>query len=96
MVSYKLSLEAELDLIRIHQYGVRQFGVEQADQYFYALYKQFEQIAGKPYSYPSAEDIRPDYRRCICGVDTIYYPIVGEGCIEVMAVIGRQDFKQWL
>jgi toxin ParE1/3/4 len=33
MVKYKLSNVAKEDLIRIHHYGVKQFGIKQADQY---------------------------------------------------------------
>jgi len=34
MGNYKLSENAKADLIRIHQYGVREFGEAQADKYF--------------------------------------------------------------
>ena len=35
MASYKLSNQAKEDLIRIHKYGVRTFGEEQADRYLF-------------------------------------------------------------
>jgi toxin ParE1/3/4 len=34
MKTYHLSNHAKEDLIRIHQYGILQFGEAQADQYF--------------------------------------------------------------
>ncbi len=41
MGSYKLTDEAEADLIRIHQWGVRHHGEEQADRYFAAFFDHF-------------------------------------------------------
>ena len=51
MGSYKLTAEAEADLIRIHQWGVRHHGEEQADRYFAAFFDHFEQLAEQPLSY---------------------------------------------
>lgn len=34
MAEYRLSNEAKNDLIRIHQYGLMNFGEAQADKYF--------------------------------------------------------------
>ncbi|MCP4286095.1 MAG: type II toxin-antitoxin system RelE/ParE family toxin [Gammaproteobacteria bacterium] len=94
MGNYKLRDEAEADLIRIHQWGVRHHGEEQADRYFAAFFDHFEQIAERPLLYP-VSDIREGYRRSVCGKDSIFYRIDGE-TVEIMAVIGQQDADQWL
>ena len=90
MGNYKISENAKNDLIRIHQHGMRTFGEAQADRYYLAFFDQFERIAQKPYLYQAVDHIRPGYRRCVCGVDNIYYRIRGE-MIEIMSIIGRQD-----
>ncbi|MCX2681303.1 type II toxin-antitoxin system RelE/ParE family toxin [Galbibacter sp. EGI 63066] len=90
MKRYKISKEAESDLIRIHRYGVKKFGETQADAYFFAFFDHFERISDNPYQFPSADYIRTGYRYCACGVDTIYYRIVGD-VVEIMTIIGRQD-----
>jgi plasmid stabilization system protein ParE len=36
MGSYKLTEDAQADLIRIHQHGVRMYGEAQADEYYSA------------------------------------------------------------
>jgi len=90
MASYKLSENAEYDLIRIHQYGVLRFGVAQADRYYSALFEHFEQIAQQPYLYQAVDYIAEGYRRSICGTDSIFYRIV-DGTIEIMNIFGRQD-----
>ncbi len=75
MENYRLSEEAKDDLIRIHQYGMQQFGEIQADKYFLAFFEQFEVIATQPYLFQSVDFIREGYRRCVCGVDSIIYRI---------------------
>lgn len=95
MAKFKLSNVAKEDLIRIHQYGVKKFGVNQADKYFDALFEHFELIAEQPFSFESVSHIRKGYRRCACGVDSIYYKI-NKDYVEIMAIIGRQDLNQIL
>ena len=92
MAKYKLSNVAKDDLIRIHQYGVKNFGVNQADKYFDSFFVNFELIAESPVAFESVDYIKPDYRRCVCGVDTIYFRI-NEETVEIMAIIGRQDLN---
>lgn len=90
MMEYRLSNEAKEDLIRIHQYGVKKFGMAQADKYFNTFFKYFDIIAQQPFSFESIDYIRKGYRRCACGSDSIYYRI-NNGIVEIMAIIGRQD-----
>ena len=73
MANYRLSNEAKNDLIRIYQYGISKFGVIQADAYFDALFVCFNTIAERPFSFESVAYIKPGYRRCVCGTDTIYF-----------------------
>ena len=93
MTKYKLSNEAKEDLIRIHQYGIERFGVNQADKYFNSLFDHFEIIAKRPLSFEAVDFIKPGYRRCVCGVDSIYYRI-NDDFVEIMTIIGRQDLNQ--
>lgn len=93
MANYILSNNAKEDLIRIHHYGVQKFGLKQADKYFNAFFEQFELIAERPYSFESVDFIKRGYRRCVCGVDTIYFKINGKTA-EIMSIIGRQEFNQ--
>ena len=58
MASYRLTDEAEADLIRIHQWGVRTHGEAQADGYYWSLLQRFEQIAELPLLYPAVDDVR--------------------------------------
>ena len=95
MARYKLSNVAKEDLIRIHQYGIKKFGMTQADKYFDAFFDYFAIIAQQPFSFESVDFIKIGYRRCVCGSDSIYYK-VNNGIVEIMAIVGRQDLKNIL
>ena len=95
MVKYRLSNEAKDDLIRIHHYGVGKFGIVQADKYFNAFFDYFEIIAERPFAFESVDYIKKGYRRCVCGVDSIYYRLTDD-VVEIMAIIGRQDLNNIL
>ena len=95
MANCILSNVAQEDLIRIHHYGVKRFGMDQADKYFDSFFEYFDIIAQQPFSFESVDFIRTGYRRCVCGSDSIYYK-VNNGLVEIMAIIGKQDLKNIL
>ena len=92
MAEYKLSNEAKEDLIRIHQYGAKKYGIVQADKYFNSFFECFDNIAKRPFSFQEVNFINSEYRRCVCGSDKIYYKI-NNNTVEIIAIIGRQDLK---
>ena len=92
MGTYKHSNDTEADLERIQLRGFKEYGLEQADKYYNALFDRFEELADNPYLYQAVDDIREHYRRSPCGVDTIYYRIDGD-YVEIMNIIGRQDIS---
>jgi len=92
MADYKISRLAEEDFIRIYRFGVEKFGSKQARKYFDKLFDCFDLIASNPYVFEAVDYIKPGYRRCVCGSDSIYYRIEDEK-VEIMTIVGRQDFK---
>ena len=93
MANYKISQVAKDDLIWIHQFGFENFGVIQADHYFDSFFQQFELIAQNPLMFESVDYIKEGYRRCPCGVDSIFFRILN-GQVEIMSIIGRQDLNE--
>lgn len=87
MPSYRLNQVAKEDLIRIHHYGIITFGEH---KYFERFFEYYELISQRPYSFESVDHIKKGYRRCVCGVDSIYFK-VNENIVEKMSIIGRQD-----
>lgn len=92
MAKYRLSNTAVDDLIRIYQYGLTIFGEKQADEYYNSFFDQFDALASRPYSFDAVDYIKSGYRRCPCGVDTIYFRIVDDE-VEIMTIVGMQDLK---
>ena len=92
MSKYRLSKAAKEDLIRIHQFGVKRFGVTQADKYFETFFEYFDLIAEQPFTFEAVDFIKPGYRRCVCGSDSIYYR-VENNIVEIMTIIGKQDLS---
>lgn len=45
MYNYDLSEEAKEGLFRVYEYGIGQFGLDQADKYFEMMYDCFSKIA---------------------------------------------------
>jgi len=95
MAEYRLSNAAKEDLIRIHHFGVKVFGITQADKYFDVFFDYFEIIAERPFAFESVDYIKAGYRRCPCGPDTIYYRI-NDNIVEIMAIVGMQDLENLL
>ena len=92
MGNYKLTEDAKEDLRRIYRYGVKAFGEAQADLYYDALFRHFEQIADNPYLFQAVDPIRKAYRRSVCGTDIVFYRVV-DGTVEIISLLGRQDFN---
>ncbi len=95
MAKYKLTIEAKNDLIRIHHYGVKKFGMTQADKYFEFFFEYFDIIAERPFSFESVDYIKNGYRRYVCGVDNIFYK-VNKNVVEIVTIVGRQDLNEKL
>jgi toxin ParE1/3/4 len=55
------------------------------------LFDCFSKIASNPYLFSEAFRFRQGYSYSVCGVDTIFYKINADE-IEIMAIIGRQDY----
>lgn len=90
MASYRLNDAALADLDKIYEYGILNFGMKQADQYFDGLVSHLQQIADSPLSYPGVDEIRAGYRRAPYYAHSVYYRIE-EGQIIVTRILGRQD-----
>ena len=95
MFSYKLSSNAKEDLRRIYTYGFFEYSETQADNYYNGFFDMFDKITFNPFLYQSVDHIRPGYRRCSYGSDSIYYQINNK-IIEIMAILGGQDLDTWL
>ncbi len=92
MYSYVLTKDAEDDLERIHDYGVAKFGMLQADKYYEMFFQSFDKIASNPFMFPNSDYLMKGYRYCVCGVDTIFYRIISDDTVEIVTIVGRQEY----
>ncbi len=90
MVCYRLSDKACTDLYRLYEYGVRTFGLQQADKYYDGIIARFQELADNPRRYPAVDHIRKGYRRSVFGVHSIYYTILDDE-ILITRVLGREE-----
>lgn len=95
MGNYKITEAAKEDLRRIYHRGIREYGEIHADKYYDALFDRFDEIAENPYLYQPVDYIRTGYRRCVCGVDSIYYRM-GDNTVEIINILGRQNIDEIL
>ncbi|MEQ8433973.1 MAG: type II toxin-antitoxin system RelE/ParE family toxin [Oceanicaulis sp.] len=97
MARYSLAFSAvaDADLADIYREGVRLWGLLQADRYYAAIVEHFERLCENPYLYRAVDDLRPGYRRSVCGRQAIYFRIEAE-TIFVMTVIKHQNLSDRL
>ena len=95
MAGYRLSEKAVGDLDRLYEFGVEQFGLEQADRYFDGLIARFETIVRNPLLAPAVEHLLPGLRRPVYFSHTLYYLADASG-IQVIRILGREDVTQAL
>ena len=95
MAIYRLSEAADSDLERLYNFGIENFGLVLADQYFDGIVDRFQRIADMPRLYPAVDDIRKGYRRSVLGSYSIYYVLIDDG-VKIVRILGREDIKRAL
>lgn len=90
-----LSRYADDDLASIYEYGFRTWGEAQADRYYDELLGHFDKLCENPFLYAAIDDVRPGYRRSVCGSHSIYYRVI-DADIHIMMIIGAQDSEHAL
>lgn len=68
MGHYRFSEGAAHDFDQIYDFGIDEFGLDQATKYQNRLKQRFSELADTPLLYPAVEHIREGYRRSVCGV----------------------------
>lgn len=92
MANYKLKLSelAANDLADLYREGIETWGVRQADAYYDALIAHFDVLCENPLLFGAVDHIREGYRRSVSGKHAVYYR-VGDGVVEIMAILKRQN-----
>ena len=85
-----ITSEADHDLSNLYEEGFLKWGEEQADHYYNALLTHFEILCDNPYLFRAVDEIRPGYRRSVCGKHSIFYRIVGDA-VEITALVKYEN-----
>lgn len=94
MTEYRLTPAAEADLEAIWKYTVRQWGVDQGNNYIDALTSAFLQLAERPKTAPACDDIRAGYRRCRVERHMIYFRITAYGIAIIRVLHDRMEVQR--
>lgn len=96
-MTYKISSRAQLDLIEIWEYTVKNWSVNQADKYYRILNDQIKNISKDPNLGRSYEATRKDYRGVIVKSHIIFYKIDVSDEIEIIRILHkRMDLENQL
>ena len=93
-MSYKLSVEAEEDVIAIAEEGVRLFGAQQARRYHHDLFSLLDLLADNPRIARERIEIEPPVRVHPFKAHLIVYRIVEDETIFVIRI--RHGHEDWV
>ena len=86
MASYRLRSLARNDLEIISDYTLEQWGLQQAERYFEALFNCFDDLAGNPEMGKQRDDVIPGLRSFPQGRHIVFYEIDHTG-IEIIGIV---------
>jgi toxin ParE1/3/4 len=92
-MSFKLSVEAEEDIIAIAEQGVRMFGVDQAKRHHDELFALFDLIAAHPHIARERNEIEPPVRIYPFKAHLVVYRVEDDKKVFVMRI--RHGHEDW-
>jgi len=96
MANYRLTKEADADIAALYEYGIIDFGLEQAQSYVLGLYERFEVLAETPNLGRSAAEISSSLRRLNYRSNVIFYCHSDDGILIVRILRAEMDFERHL
>jgi len=88
---FSISQKAASDLENLYEYGLLEFGIEVADEYFDGLVSKIELLAKSPLIGKAVDDIRAGYRLGVFKYHSIYYKIENSESILIIRVLRGHD-----
>lgn len=89
--SFRLTRDAERDVLDIYLYTLRHFGRTQAETYASDLFARFSAIAAQPSLGRDFGDVHPGARRANQGSHAIYYRSDTEGILVLRILHQKMD-----
>jgi toxin ParE1/3/4 len=92
-MAYRLSGQAEEDIINLYVHGALQFGTHQADRYHIGLHRTFETIAANPHVSHERPEFEPQVRIHPFGSHVIIYQVIDKDDVLILRIrCGREDW----
>ena len=91
-MNWKVSRQADVDILAIYLEGLRQFGREQADRYHDGLETMFGLLAQFPRAAHERDQTDPPVRIHPYRSHVIIYRIVGDGILVIRIRHGHEDW----
>jgi len=89
MAKFFLSKKAAADLDLLHETNILNRGLGFAEQYYASIIAHLQMIAGNPYRYLEATQIKTGYRRSFFGDHAIWYKIISESEVDIIRINAR-------
>jgi len=96
MAAYSLSTKAALDLDRIYEYTILNFGLKQAREYLSGLQERFQDLAENPRYGRIADQLSLGLRRLEYQSHIVFYMPKGKGVLIVRVLHESMDFVRHL
>jgi toxin ParE1/3/4 len=93
-MTYRLTREAEADIIEIAEIGIRSWGIREAQTYHNGLFELFELIASTPEMARERGELSPPVRVQRYKAHLVMYLIQDGGVLIVRVRHAREDWQE--
>ena len=91
---YKLSRLAEIDLAEMYEFGIRKFGLLQAQKYFLEMHDVFQVINENPDLGRDASEYIENLKRFAFKAHTLFYLQTSSGIFILRVLSQRMDYER--
>jgi toxin ParE1/3/4 len=96
MAVYRLSNECKLDISKIYEYGIHNFGLNQAKEYLNGLQELFQTLAENSNLGRDASEFYPSLKRIVHKSHMIFYLQSESGVFIVRTLSQSMDYERHL
>lgn len=96
MANYKLSTRAEMDISEIYEYGILEFGLNQAQRYIQGMEKNLEILESRPELSRKADYVSKNLYRYRYQSHVIFFTLVENEAFVVRILGQHMDFPRHL
>ena len=96
MANYRLTKKADSDITQLYEYGILNFGLNQAQSYLLGLYDDLDHLVQNPLLGHSAHELSLGLRRFEYQSHVIFYEPEEDGVLVVRILRGEMDFRRHL